>query len=1137
MSAGRDEISRPEARRQERSAAGSAAGDRPSGDRPRRGGQRLRQGRNGLFGLLVLVMVVLGAGIGGLAISGRPVALPDWALLRIETALNARLGEGGRVRLGRVDLLVGRDLVPRVRLRDVELDTIEGHPVARLPQVRASFRPAALLQARVEPLSLRVYDPQLLIRRAPDGALNIAFVLPGNQGGGQLLRSPQEAMAALRRLLEQPVLQGLGQVEAEGLGITFDDARAGQSWSVRNGTASFERDGAAVRLGLGFDFAAGTLGAGLAGAPASARLDLAADLDSGAASVSTQVDNVEAATLAAQVPALAWARVLDAPISGRLTSGLDAEGRMRPLEGALEIGRGAVLPVSGIRPLPFDRARLDFAYDPAAARLDIRELDIEGSALKVGGQATAWGRGMENGLPTSLVVQTALSDLRADPQGMFDEPVHFPSGAMDFRIELDPFRVTLGQLVLVDDAGHRLATRGAASASAAGWNLSMDVSLDDISHDRLLALWPLGLVHKTRSWLAENVSQGELYDVRGAVRLAPGTEPRLTLSYAFRGGEVTVLKTLPPVEDGEGYATIEGLTHTLVIDRGHVTAPNGARVEAAGTVVTVPDITAKPTPMEVRLKVESTIPGALSLLNQPPLELMRKAGKEIDLAEGRARAVALLKFPLEKHLKVDAVDFDVSATLSDVVSDKVIPGRTLRAESLDLRATRELLTISGPGTLDGAPFTATWSQPLEPKDAPSRVVGTAAMGPEVLRTFGIDLPEGMVGGAGQAAFTVDLAKGEAPRLHLSSDLAGLVMKIPEIGWSLPAGTKGDLQIDARLSEPPQVERLALTAPGLSAEGRVAVKADNSLDAVTFDRAKVGGWFNGSVRLSGRGKGRAPAVAVTGGWADLAAAKIGGSAGGSGGGGSGGDSVPISVALDKLSVSDTLALNGLRGEFSTAAGGSGRFTARVNGTAPVTGTVAPTRGNSRPSIRLQAEDAGGVFRAARIFKPASGGAMDLMLVPHGEAKGSYDGTLKVQDIYLRDAPAVAELLSAISVVGLLEQLGGDGIPFSTLDARFRIDPDRVQIFDAAAQGASLGVSLNGVYGLKSRRLELQGVVSPVYLLNAVGQIISRRGEGVFGINYAVSGTADAPKISVNPLSLLTPGGIREIFRAKPPKVKQ
>lgn len=67
--------------------------------------------------------------------------------------------------------------------------------------------------------------------------------------------------------------------------------------------------------------------------------------------------------------------------------------------------------------------------------------------------------------------------------------------------------------------------------------------------------------------------------------------------------------------------------------------------------------------------------------------------------------------------------------------------------------------------------------------------------------------------------------------------------------------------------------------------------------------------------------------------------------------------------------------------------------------------------------------------------------------------------------------------------------------------------------------------------------MQGVISPVYLLNGFGAVLTRRGEGLFGFNYTLRGTADDPQVQVNPLSILTPGMFRELFRAPAPVLRQ
>ena len=295
----------------------------------------------------------------------------------------------------------------------------------------------------------------------------------------------------------------------------------------------------------------------------------------------------------------------------------------------------------------------------------------------------------------------------------------------------------------------------------------------------------------------------------------------------------------------------------------------------------------------------------------------------------------------------------------------------------------------------------------------------------------------------------------------------------------------------------------------------------------FTSVQVGDWLDAEVTLTGRGKGGAVDVAVTGGTLDLRKLPGGGA-----GLGAGGDT-PLSLRLDRLRVSEAISLTDFRGEFSPRGGFNGRFTAAVNGQGAVAGAVAPAKGGT--AIRITSDNAGTVLAAAGVFDKGRGGNLDLTLTPRGPP-GHYNGKATFTRLRIQDAPALAGLLSAISVVGLLEQMNGEGLAFNNGQMNFILTPDAVEITQGSAIGASLGISFAGLYQSAGGRLDLQGVISPIYLLNGIGAIISRRGEGLFGFNYSLKGTADNPKVSVNPLSILTPGMFREIFRTAPPNLK-
>lgn len=309
---------------------------------------------------------------------------------------------------------------------------------------------------------------------------------------------------------------------------------------------------------------------------------------------------------------------------------------------------------------------------------------------------------------------------------------------------------------------------------------------------------------------------------------------------------------------------------------------------------------------------------------------------------------------------------------------------------------------------------------------------------------------------------------------------------------------------------------------------MGLRADGAMEAARFNTVRIGNWLDADVTLTPTSGGGAPAITVTGGSLDIRQLNLG--AGGNGGGASG----PIRLQLDRLTLSDGIALAPLTGQFeSTARGLSGRFEARMNGRTPVRGTLAPA--NTGTAFRLQADDAGSVLRDAGLTPSARNGSLDLILTPTADAApGTFRGEFLIEDLRLSDAPTMASLLDAVSIVGLLDQLSGPGIMFDSIDGKFRLNRRQIRLDQAAAVGPSIGISADGLYDLQDDRMEFRGVISPVYFLNGIGSLFTRRGEGLFGFNYRIAGTADNPSVGVNPLSILTPGAFRQIFRSAPPE---
>ncbi|MFN7599376.1 MAG: DUF3971 domain-containing protein [Cereibacter sp.] len=1066
--------------------------------------------------MLVAVVTLAAVALPGLL--GRPFHLPVWAVAEVESRMNRLIGNalepGASLALGGAAVAFGPGGVPQLELQDLRLINGAGRTIVMLPQLDARVDPGHLLKGEIRLRGLRIAGAQATLRRLSDGRFDLEF---GADAAGPPPASLAELLQRIEHVFHLPALSALDRIEAEALTLTLDDRRADRLWQVGDGRVTIVNRPDELALALAF----GLVGGGTA--PAQAELTFISTKADSSARIRATVTGVAAADIASQAPALAWLGVLDAPISGRLSASLDRAGRLTGTEGTLDIGAGALHPNDSTLPVAFDRAGLSFDLDTQGEVLTLTSLSVESTSLRLTASGAIRVPGLAEGQPRAFISQMKIRDLRIDPAGLFEEPVVFSEGAVDARLRLDPFRIDIGQIAL-NEGNRRLQARGVALAESAGWNLSLDVALNEIRHDRLLALWPVGLVPKTRAWLVSNVQEGVLSNVKGGVRLRPGQEPRLSLGYDFAGAEVRFVRTLPPVRDAHGYSTILDSTHTTVLDRGGVTPPQGGRIDVAGSVIRVPDITQRPARAQITLKTKSSITAAMSLLDEPPFGFLTKADFPVSLAEGQAELTANLRFPLQPKVQAQDVVFDVTGTLGDVTSAGLVRGKTLRADRLLLKADNTGLRISGKARLGNAAFDGTWIQEFGPAfRGISRIEGEAEISDAALQEFGIRLQADSVTGKGTARLEMDIVN-DGGTFRLESALAGVSLSVPSIGLAKGPNDSAAFTVEGRLGRPATIDRLRLTSGDVTVEGSATLRPDGGLALARFGTVKSGDWLDAQVELTGNGPGRDVGIAVTGGTADLRYLPED-SSGSSGG-------LPLTVALDRLTVTQGISLTGFQGVFSGGYGDGlrGDFTGSVNGKAQVSGSVLPTQDGT--AARILSDDAGAVIAAAGISGRARGGKLDLTLWPRG-AKGVYDGSAVVTDIRIRGAPILAEMLNAISVVGLLEQLNNSGLVFSTVEARFRTSPAGVAVTRGSAVGASLGVSLSGSFNSITGGVNMQGVISPIYLLNSIGTVLTRPGEGLFGFSYQLTGTADDPAVSVNPLSILTPGMFRDLFRAAPP----
>ena len=142
---------------------------------------------------------------------------------------------------------------------------------------------------------------------------------------------------------------------------------------------------------------------------------------------------------------------------------------------------------------------------------------------------------------------------------------------------------------------------------------------------------------------------------------------------------------------------------------------------------------------------------------------------------------------------------------------------------------------------------------------------------------------------------------------------------------------------------------------------------------------------------------------------------------------------------------------------------------------------------------------------------------------------------LRDFKVVRAPVLAKILGIGSLGGIAALVQREGMPVTEARLPFAWDGGRLTLHDVRAIGA-VGLTADGTIDRTSGTCDLRGNVIPAYTLNsALGKVpllgrlfVGGKGEGVFGIDYRVSGAIADPTVRVNPLTSVAPTVLRQWF---------
>jgi hypothetical protein len=953
-----------------------------------------------------------------------------------------------------------------------------GSEIVSIPKLSLSVSLRALMTGRFAVSRVVAAGPQLRLVRANSGDFGIDL--------GAEAASPESALAEMPSLHEvwdafasahadDRTLSYLDRFAITQSDIVVDDQQAGMSWHVGAGEINFIRrpDGLDARL-------AATVGLGASEARFSGRLNYTRPGERLGFSVDWDKFDLSRLTAVLPAPYAANAARLRLPIAGQIEGEIGlADGTLGALHLRLDAGAGMVAdPFFVEGRLDLAGLTLDADYRPATHRLKLGMLlDLNGPSVDLSG---------------------TIDHLPADPLALL--------------------------------TGDRAPPMTAA----------MTVLVHALPIDSLGTLWPAGVAFHTRDWITTNLSVGSIEDLHSNLTLtiAPGADPPIDIAdfagtITVKGANVVYMAGLPRVEGVDAAITLGSRRLGFDVTSGHLKG----LVIPHGTIV-IDDFDAPVERATIDLALAGPAQDVMTVLDAKRLQYGHALGIDPRQVAGAVDGRLHFRFPLKSNLSVGEIDYGATAQLTDLALGHAALGRDLTEGDFALTLDRTSLTLDGTARLDGLAGTIGLKRRLSGSVGRRAETHVKTWFDEAARKrFGLDLlPDNLRGPVGTDLVYAEL-DDHRTQATVALDLAAATLAVDEVGWHKPPGqpAHADFTVEFVDGHPTQLKDLVLHGPRLEIKGGLGFGADGRLTDVVAPKFRLG--ETDAALTIGR-SGDVWRVGLRGPVVDLGemlkrfkdqpATPHPDT----------GPTVDLDVAAEQIVLGPNRALANARLTATVADHGltQAKIIANVVKGGKLDFRLDPV--DTGGAFVLSTDDFGALLRVADVSSDVVGGRLTISGRSVREGNGRrFSGHAEGNDYRFTGAPFMVRLLSVASLSSIETMLNGDGIPFNALKAELSLHDGKLSLSHARAFGSALAVNVErGDFDFTAGHVDLDGTLVPAYMLNgALGNVpilgdllLGGEGQGLFAVNFRLSGQIDHPAIAVNPLSTFAPGFLRRMF---------
>lgn len=866
--------------------------------------------------------------------------------------------------------------------------------------------------------------------------------------------------------------------------------------------------------------------------------------------LATTIEGLSLPALARNVPHLGLLAAIDAPVTARGETELTSDGTVVSGRFDVDLGHGSILPEAlGGMAIGIDGGKLALLYDGSTRRLELApsNVQLDGSWLRIKGElkpVSAAGNTVTGWQLDLASIDGALAKVAGRPAARIDQ--------LELRARLWPASGASELQSFVFKAGG--ADLRAHGTMIGGENRSaqLDGRIGPMDAETIRLFWPEAISPSLRSAVLQRLVKGRLKE--GKFQIASGKAAAATagLSLSLEAEDLSIrpMPDLPPITIPSALLTRAGDQLALVAPEGQLEIAPNRRVTIKAASVVITGLDKEQPEAEISGRAQSTLATVADLLGRESIALI-DPGQVPAGTDGKVEAQWRATVPVTEGLSLADAKLDAKIRITDGRIPNVVGPHDVTSAAFTIGATERTVDLKGELLLAGVIAKANGQWILgESAEHQSPIVVTARLDNADRRRLGLSMDD-LVQGEVPLEVQITPGKGDRGRVVVNGDLTPAELTLEGLSWAKPAGRAARLSFEVvrpQGGRTVELQNFRISGDTITANGTLVFGPDGKLSSYRFPGFSINVVSN--LELEGvrrpdnvwnvkvRGKTFDGMAIMRSLYAFEEKRKSA----------SASDPLDLDARIDTVIGHNDTTVRQLRLKFQRRDKRivGLEMNATLDGGSPIEARMQSVQDGV---MHVETHDAGQALKTIGFYASMVGGRGDLWVDLDGSTGIERSGRIKINKFRILGDPVVSELVQGADETGPAIAIGKERpvrrvvreeIVFDSLRGSFATGNGQVAIESLTAAGPLIGASVRGKMDFRTRSVSLGGTYVPLSGLNRVlagipifGELLTGpRKDGVIGITFAVDGSMANPNVIINPLSMVAPGVLREIFQMVP-----